>query len=311
MRIARLRKCFMSWLIACAGFCAHAQTPSLELVVLGSGGPGATGRAGSSYAVLIDGEPRIVVDAGPGAFVRWGEAKLALAKADIVLLTHLHADHAGGLPGLVKARAVSTRGEIVFNVFGPAGARGGQGDARFPSTSQFVDLLFGKQGAFSYLRDFAAPVSFKVRNIDTTLASAATTKIIFTQGDLSITAVAGHHRDAPAVIYRIDYRGRSVTFSGDIDPAGHAALKTIARDTDLLVFNAVVRDPPHSPAALYALHTTPHDIGMIASSAKAKALLLSHLSPATEGARDEVGGSIQSVYMGALQFAEDGLRVKP
>src|SRR6266851_185843 len=71
-----------------------AAAPPLELVVLGSGGPGATGRAGSSYLVLINGEPRILVDAGPGSFVRLGEAKLSLAKIDIVLLTHLHVDHA-------------------------------------------------------------------------------------------------------------------------------------------------------------------------------------------------------------------------
>ena len=37
----------------------------LSLLVLGSGGPGATGRAGAGYIVSLDGEPRILVDAGP------------------------------------------------------------------------------------------------------------------------------------------------------------------------------------------------------------------------------------------------------
>src|SRR5471030_2274002 len=77
-----------------------AQSPapspvSLEVVVLGSGGPGATGRAGSSYLVLLDGVPRILVDAGPGSFARLGEAKMSLSRTDIVLLTHLHIDHVG------------------------------------------------------------------------------------------------------------------------------------------------------------------------------------------------------------------------
>jgi hypothetical protein len=60
--------------------------------VLGSGGPGATGRAASSYLVLIAGIPRILADAGPGAFARLGEAKLALAKVDIV---HADEDYTG------------------------------------------------------------------------------------------------------------------------------------------------------------------------------------------------------------------------
>src|ERR1700733_11555133 len=40
----------------------------LELLVLGSGGPAALGRASSSYIVLLDGVPRVPVDAGPGSF---------------------------------------------------------------------------------------------------------------------------------------------------------------------------------------------------------------------------------------------------
>src|SRR6516225_9476938 len=97
-----------------------SKTP-LELVVLGSGGPGAVGRAASCYLVLIDGTARILVDAGPGAFARLGEAKLSLSDTDIVLLTHLHIDHAGELPGLFKARAVSSGDSVVFRVWGPAG----------------------------------------------------------------------------------------------------------------------------------------------------------------------------------------------
>ena len=66
---------------------AQTSTTPLELMVLGSGGPGAVGRAASCYLVLIDGKPRILVDAGPGAFARLGEAKLSLSDTDIVLLT--------------------------------------------------------------------------------------------------------------------------------------------------------------------------------------------------------------------------------
>jgi len=79
--------------------------PSLEVQVLGSGGPRAFGRAGSSYIVLVDGTPRILLDAGPGAFVRIGELNIDLQQVDIVLLTHLHIDHSGDLAAFFNARA--------------------------------------------------------------------------------------------------------------------------------------------------------------------------------------------------------------
>jgi len=97
----------------------------------------------------MDGTPGILVDAGPGSFTRLGETGLSLAKTDIVLLTHLHADHAGELPGLFKARAVGVRAPIAFHIFGPDGHKGRVDDAPFPSTSAFIDLLFGSQGAFA------------------------------------------------------------------------------------------------------------------------------------------------------------------
>jgi glyoxylase-like metal-dependent hydrolase (beta-lactamase superfamily II) len=86
---------------------AHAAAPGLELVVLGSGGPGAAGRAASSYLVSIDGVPRILVDAGPGSFARLGEAQISLDHTDTVLLTHLHIDHAAESWALPNVVAIS------------------------------------------------------------------------------------------------------------------------------------------------------------------------------------------------------------
>jgi ribonuclease BN (tRNA processing enzyme) len=290
---------------------AQTTAPRLEVLVLGSGGPGAAGRAGSCYLVFLDGVARILVDAGPGSFVRLGEAKASLSDTDMVLLTHLHIDHTGELPGLFKSRAVSSSSPIVFDVWGPKGSPGGhhQG-AYFPATSEFVQLLFGPKGAFAYLSDFSAPMTIREHDLSAAVSNASPHQI-FKQADLEITAIAGHHGDAPAVIYRIDHAGRSVTFSGDIDAQGLPALRNIAKGADLLVFNTVVLDPPGSPSILYTLHTPPHAIGQLARDAGVQALLLSHLSPAIDEKRDAVTASIHQSYTGSIVFAKDGLRVRP
>ncbi len=270
--------------------------------MLGSGGPGALGRASASYVVLVDGIPRILVDAGSGAFVRLGESAVALDSLEFVLLTHLHVDHAAELPGLMKARAVSGSGPIAFKIFGPAGSHGD--GAYFPDTSRFLDLLFGPRGAFAYLRDFAAPITIEAHDVPVAPDARSF-------GGFTLSTVAGHHGDAPAVIYRIEHAGRSVTFSGDIDAQGLPALRRIAARTDLLIFNSVVLDPPDSPAVLYTLHTPPRAIGELARDAHVAQLLLSHLSPAVDGHRQSVSASIRLGFAGPVTFAEDGMHIRP
>lgn len=277
-----------------------AAAPELELLILGSGGPGAVGRASSSYVVLLDGQPRILVDAGPGSFARAGEAKLQMQATDIVLLTHLHIDHAGELPGILLGRAVSTGKALDARIFGP-GAGG-----PFPSTQRFVDLNFGPKGAYAYLKDFSAPLTFSARDI---AAKPIKPQILLTEDGLKISAIPGHHRDAPAVIYRVDYKGHSITFSGDIDAHGLPALATLAQGTDLLVFNSVVLDPPGSAPQLYALHSPPAAIGKLAAQAHAGRVVLTHISPLVELHQDAVLASIRQAYPGPVALSSDLMRI--
>jgi ribonuclease BN (tRNA processing enzyme) len=288
-------------------WCQRAQeVPPLEVIVLGSGGPAALGRASASYLVLLAGQPRIVVDSGPGSFARLGEARVSLAAVDTVLLTHLHVDHAAELPGLVKARAVMSAQPVRFDIFGPGGHAGDARNPAFPSTSRLVELLFGADGAFAYLRSFSAPVTFKVTDVTSSKA-----QVLVREDGLVVTAIAGHHGDAPAVIYRIDFRGHSAVFSGDIDARGLPALESIARQADLLVFDAVVLDPPRSPEVLYSLHSPPQAIGPLAARAQVRQLVLSHLSPAVEDNRHAVSASIGRSFHGPVTYAADGMRLRP
>jgi ribonuclease BN (tRNA processing enzyme) len=280
---------------------AAATGPALSLLVLGSGGPGATGRAGAGYVVLLDGRARILVDAGPGTFARAGEAGVDLGEVQTVLLTHLHADHAAELPGLVKARAVAARSDIAFDIYGPPAS------GVYPSTTRFVDLLLGPDGAFAYLRDFAGHLTILAHDVE----RSTEPRILVHDGALTLSAITGHHGEAPSVVYRVDYGVRSITFTGDIDAGGHDALARLAKDTSLLVFDAVVLDPPGSPPQLYGLHTAPRDIGRLARQAHAGKLLLSHLNPAIDHAQSAVRASLRESYKGPVEFARDGLAIAP
>src|ERR1700722_16845137 len=137
---------------------AKAAPAPLEVVVLGSGGPRPFGRGGASYIVEVDGTPRILVDAGPGAFVRIGELGLDLSEVETVLLTHLHIDHSGDLPAFVHARALRADGPVTYKIFGPDGA------GLFPKTSRFVDLVVGDDGALADHKTFGAAEKFVVKD---------------------------------------------------------------------------------------------------------------------------------------------------
>jgi len=280
---------------------ASGVKPSLEVVVLGSGGPRAFGRAGSSYIVLVDGTPRILLDAGPGAFVRIGELNIDLEQVGIVLLTHLHIDHSGDLAAFFNARALTSDGPIQYRVFGPDGA------GLFPKTSRFVDLLVGDNGLFAYQKTFGAQETFSVRDLAMDL-NTNITKILDENG-LTVEEISTHHGDCPSVAYRITYHGRSVVFSGDMDPSAVPNLIRLSKGADLLVFNCAVLDPPNSPAQLYALHTPPKKIGEAASNSAVGSLLLSHIAPDVEENKNDVLKSIHASFVGTVQFATDRMRV--
>lgn len=280
---------------------AKSRKTALEVVVLGSGGPRPFGRGGSSYIVMLDGTPRILVDAGPGAFVRIGELGLDLDAVDTILLTHLHIDHSGDLAAFFNARGLTSDGPITYNIFGPDGA------GQFPKTSRFVDVLVGDGGAFAYQKNFGADEKFAVHDLAINLDSPRT-KIVDVQG-LVIEEIATHHGDCPSVAYRISYKGSTIVFSGDMDASALPNLVKLAEGADLLVFNCAVLDPPGSPSQLYELHTPPKKIGEAAHQSAVKSLLLSHLAPDVLSQKDAVRRSIRASYAGPVAFAYDRLRV--
>jgi ribonuclease BN (tRNA processing enzyme) len=284
--------------VACAP--SPPSSSPFELVVLGSGGPVSDGRAASGHLVFIEGVARALVDVGPGAFLRLGEMGIDLRRLDTVLLTHLHVDHSGDLPGFVKSRDLTYDQPLVFRIFGPSGA----GD--YPSTTTFVDRLFGAQGAFAYLAKFGNRLELDA--VDLPTAPDAPIREVLHEPDFHVTSVAVDHGDAPAVAFRIEHAGHAVVVSGDL-ASKNDNLARLAVGADLLVYDTSVLDPPDSPPQLYDLHTPPGRIGEVAARAHVKSLLLSHIPPGVEKAADAVLRSVRARYDGPTRFASDCLRV--
>ena len=84
---------------------ADAQTCSgagVEVQVLGSGGPELQDkRASSSYLVWQDGQARVLIDAGGGSALRFGESGAKMSQLDVILFTHFHIDHSADFPSLI------------------------------------------------------------------------------------------------------------------------------------------------------------------------------------------------------------------
>jgi ribonuclease BN (tRNA processing enzyme) len=293
---------FFGCSVLAVGLSKTVLAGSLALLVLGSGGPRPFGRAGTSYIVEVNGAPRILVDAGPGMFLRVGELNVNLEQVDTILLTHLHIDHSGDLPGFFKARTLTaTASSIRFNVFGPSGG------GLFPSTTKLLNILFEKGGAWEYQKTFGADED--IHGVDLSADLASPEKQIVDAEGLRITAVATHHGTCPSIAYRVDYKNESVALSGDMDASALPNLIHMAKGCNLLVFHCAVLDPPNSPSQLYALHTPPRRIGEAARDAQVKRLLLSHIAPDVEEASRSVLQSIHASYKGPVSFAHDKLRV--
>ena len=74
------------------------------LQVLGLGGPEDQDKiASSSYLIWIDGKARILIDAGGGSALRFGQSEAQIATLDAVLFSHLHVDHSADFPALIKS----------------------------------------------------------------------------------------------------------------------------------------------------------------------------------------------------------------
>jgi ribonuclease BN (tRNA processing enzyme) len=291
------------WCAVCAGLsvlsassaaATQCEASGVAVQVLGSGGPEAADkRASSGYLVWQDGRARLLVDAGGGVKLRFGEAGATMADLDAVAFTHFHADHSSDFAALVKSSYFEDR-RRALPVYGPPG------NARMPGAVAFTDALFGKAGAFRYLGDFldgSGSYTLEAQEVkaDGKLVNVATFH------DMRLSAAAVEHGSLPALAWRVEIAGAVVAFSGDT--SGKGELIALARDADIFVAHNAV--PVGTTGAVHSLHMTPDDIGRIAAQAGVKKLVLSHRMLRTLGREAETLAAIRARYAGPVAFADD------
>src|SRR5271167_2409680 len=141
--------------------CMHEVLPAraqscgamgLAVQVLGSGGPELQDkRASTSYLIWNRGTARVIVDAGGGSALRFGQSGAQMSQLSVVLFSHFHVDHSGDFPSLVFSSWFEDR-KRPLPVYGPPG------NDFMPSTTEFVRDLFSEpHGAWRYLSDLTEP----------------------------------------------------------------------------------------------------------------------------------------------------------
>jgi ribonuclease BN (tRNA processing enzyme) len=269
----------------------------VALQVLGSGGPELQDRrASSSYLVWSYSRARVLVDAGGGSALRFGESRATMSQLSAIFFSHLHVDHTGDFAALIKSSWFEDRNREL-PIYGPPG------NEYFPATTEFVREFFGDHGAYRYLSELLVAGeqgSYKMQPHDVIAEDKPV--VVFQKGDLTASAVRVIHGGAPALAWRIDMGGKSIVFSGDTNGDGEG-LPRLAKNADIFVAHNAV--PEGASGIERRLHMPPSVIGQIAAKADVKQLVLSHRMLRTLGKEDETLAQIKKQYKGPVSFAND------
>ena len=266
--------------------------------VLGSGGPEIDGRASASYLVWIDNKARILVDTGSGSMLRFEESGAKLEDLELVALTHLHIDHVVDLPSYVKAGYFTHRSALL-PIVGPIA------NQYFPSTNEYINIMFGKKGAYRYMSDVLTPQSDSFQIVPESINAPSIVRKQYKDFTLSIINV--NHGIIPALAFRIDVGEKSILISGDTSNT-NKQLEKLAKNVDLFVAHHAI--PEVHGTYANNLHMTPSIIADVAYSANVKKIVLTHRMRRTLGEEKESLKIIKKQYKGPVIFADDGLRIK-
>ena len=288
--------CISSIAVATPNQC---RAEGIVLQVLGSGGPIADdARASTAYIVWVDGESRLMVDVGGGAFLRFGEAGARFEELDHIAVSHFHTDHVADLVTLLKTGFFSGRQA-------PLGISGPSGRDPFPGLGAFLESSLGAGGSYAYLGGYLdgsgglaklEPVELDAGSRDSTLVRGGG------EDDIEITAMGVPHGIVPTVSYRVRIGDRTIVFSSDQNGSAEKFVD-FARDADVLVMHLVV--PEDTDRLGRALHATPSRIGELAAAAAPGRLVLSHFMARSLRNLEENVQLVREDYRGEVDVAKD------
>ncbi|MEQ1353550.1 MAG: MBL fold metallo-hydrolase [Candidatus Acidiferrum sp.] len=295
-RFLQLIICLLSCALPPFAAAQSCGSQGVAVQVLGSGGPELQDkRASSSYLIWQDGRARVLVDAGGGSGLRFGESGAQMSQLDVILFSHFHVDHSGDFPVLIKSSWFEDR-KRPLPVYGPAG------NDSMPSTTEFVADFFGDRGVYRYLSELFVPGeegSYKLQPHN--VAGSASPATAFRIGDIAGSSVRVIHGGVPALAWRIELGGKVIVFSGDTNGAG--GLTQLAANADLFIAHNAVSEG--ATGIERRLHMPPSVIGQVAEDAHVKHLVLSHRMLRTLGKENQTEAEIKKRFSGPMEFAND------
>ncbi len=290
----------------------------LHVILCGSGSPLPDRTRAGPCTVIIAGKRLFVVDAGEGGARNMAAMGLPMGRIDRIFLTHFHSDHIDGLGPMMLLRWTGASATAPLPVAGPDGVQAVVAgfDAAYRAdngyrTAHHGALIVPPSGAGAVAVPFAQPVDGQA-------------VVVFAQGGLTVRAFRVNHAPvSPAVGYRFDYKGRSVTVSGDT--AFSPSLVKAAHGTDVLVHEALqpklvalltkgldahgARNTAQITRDIVDYHATPEQAADAARLAGAGELVLNHLVPPLPSRYIYPAflGDAQAHYAGRITVGEDGL----
>jgi ribonuclease Z len=267
----------------------------LDLVFRGTSGSVPTARRAPAATLIRRAGERILIDCGEGTQRQLLRSGIGLVELPEVFLTHYHADHYLGLPGMLKTFALRGR-ELPLTVYGPPGLVDLFGALRriFGKLTYKLDLVELRPGDTLDRGEYRLVV-FNVNHGISSNGYAlverprpgrfdvvAATRLGVPKGPLYGALQSGErvilpdgNTVAPEEVLGEPRPGRKVVLTGDTRTA--VSVLEVARDADVLVHDATFAEEERERAEETG-HATATQAAELAAAAQARMLVLTHLS---------------------------------
>ena len=283
----------------------------LDVVFLGTAGSMPTAQRAPSALLVRRGGERLLFDCGEGTQRQLLRSDVGLIDLRDVFLTHYHADHYLGLPGMLKSFALRGRDEPI-TIYGPPGLKELFGALRriFGRLTYPYDLVELRPGDALARSDYvvrAIPVEHGVSAIGYTLVEPDRPGRFDVETADALGVPSGPERGAlqhgeavtlgdgrvvtPVQVLGPPRPGRTVVLAGDSAPA--ASVLEAARGADLLVHEATFCEDERARAE-ETLHATAAQAAELAREADVRLLALTHVSNRYSGR--EVADEARAIF---------------